>query len=89
MALNEVLFVVQVPDTRWDELTFAPEISKRARMRPARSMQELSEGDRLRRQCYLVSYCSSMSVLSLCQLLFRCIHQLRGLLLHTYVPIFI
>ena len=36
-------------------MTFKPAISKRAHEMPARSFEELSEGDRLRRDCYMVS----------------------------------
>lgn len=36
-------------------MTFKPAISKRAHELPSRSVEELSEGDRLRRDCYLVS----------------------------------
>lgn len=35
-------------------MTFKPAISKRAHELPSRSFEELSEGDRLRRDCYLV-----------------------------------
>ena len=35
-------------------MTFKPAISKRAHELPSRSVEELSEGDRLRRDCYLV-----------------------------------
>lgn len=41
----------------WDVqqiMTFKPDISKRAHELPSRSVEELSEGDRLRRDCYLV-----------------------------------
>ena len=39
-------------------MTFKPAISKRAHDLPSRSFEELSEGDRLRRDCYLVSHLS-------------------------------
>ncbi len=39
-------------------MTFKPAISKRAHELPSRSFEELSEGDRLRRDCYLVSHLS-------------------------------
>jgi len=39
-------------------MTFMPAISKRAHELPSRSFEELSEGDRLRRDCYLVSHLS-------------------------------
>ncbi|KAK9805192.1 hypothetical protein WJX72_005002 [[Myrmecia] bisecta] len=34
-------------------MTFQPQITQRAHQRPPRSIEELSEGDRLRRHCYL------------------------------------
>ena len=36
-------------------MTYKPVISKRAHELPARSFEELSEGDRLRHACYVVS----------------------------------
>ena len=49
-------------------MTFKPAISKRAHELPSRSFEELSEGDRLRRDCYLVShlsvFCKTMCCLS-------------------------
>ncbi|KAK9808613.1 hypothetical protein WJX72_000549 [[Myrmecia] bisecta] len=35
------------------DMTFQPQITQRAHQRPPRSIEELSEGDRLRRHCYL------------------------------------
>ena len=41
------------------DMRFHPEISRRAHQRAPRSLEELSEGDRLRRHCYLVGHGAS------------------------------
>ena len=45
---------VLVPENQL--MTYKPVISKRAHELPARSFEELSEGDRLRHACYVVSF---------------------------------
>ncbi len=45
------------------DMRFHPEISRRAHQRAPRSLEELSEGDRLRRHCYLVG-CWASGLLS-------------------------
>lgn len=57
-----------LPDSQL--MTYKPVISKRAHELPSRSFEELSEGDRLRHACYVVSRPSPLNhIMCLSQLL--------------------